>query len=63
MKKSHDTVLAELEELNKVYQHEQSKVLGLKSEIHQSSSKERAIMEVQNVVLFHSSISSGVLGQ
>ncbi|XP_033626403.1 protein fantom-like isoform X2 [Asterias rubens] len=47
VKKSHDTVLAELEELNKVYQHEQSKVLGLKSEIHQSSSKERAIMELQ----------------
>ena len=46
VKKSHDTVLNQLEELNKVYQQEQSKVFGLQNEIKQSSSTQRAIMEV-----------------
>ncbi|XP_038049511.1 protein fantom-like isoform X2 [Patiria miniata] len=47
VKKSHDTVLAEMEQLNKRYQKEQSKVLGLQSELKESSTSHRTIMELQ----------------
>ncbi|XP_022097495.1 protein fantom-like [Acanthaster planci] len=47
VKKSHDAVLSELEQLNKVYQKEQSKVLALQSEVKESSTSQRTILELQ----------------
>ena len=47
VKLSHDAVLAEMENLNKQLQLEQSKSLSLQTELKSTSSSSRAILEVQ----------------